>query len=384
MKTLLLATTALSIGIASAAFAADNQQYVYQTPVGAGVPVANLAQGYNNGTDQFAMVVQVGDNRFDGVQLDSGTKLVAYQENTTGGTANTIGYTGRGNSDTTIYQRASNGNFTTSGASGNSASVDMPANLPGGISNKLFLDQVGFNNKAIVYSSWAGSASNTNRVNNFRITQMSPNANSGNELQIIAPNFASVNVFQKGGNKANIGINSGGSQTVNLTQENTANNISSANIANLDIRGALVNWSQTGTNNVLDASLKGRSANYGLAGWQSGDGNVAQVVQNVSYQDLATGANQLYQLGTNNFANARQTSTHNSRFDIGQSGTSNTAFVSQSSNDNRALIQQGGNNNQANIVQTGTGSVAKIFQSTNNNVAAIVQNGNGMNMTISQ
>ncbi|MDX2074609.1 MAG: hypothetical protein SFX19_09655 [Alphaproteobacteria bacterium] len=381
MKSITKYTAALYFSAASAAFAAPNQQFLFQTPAAGLAPISNLTQGSGGGTDQYAYISQVGNNTLVGVQVGTGTKLGVIQENSTGGPANTIGYTGRGNSDATIYQRAANGNFTASGSSGNAANVDLVGTVPGKNNHKLFIDQIGFNNKAIVYSTETVGQSAAS--DNIRVTQFSPNANSGNQFQYVSSNHSNINVLQKGGNKASFSV-TGGGQSLNLTQNNTANDASQANIVNATIIGAGLDWTQDGTNNYLELNMRGTTSNFGLFGWQVGDRNEARLVQSGAYLDAAVGPNQIYQIGSSNTTTARQDNSHNSQFVSYQNGIGNSASVTQASNSNSALVQQIGNNNRGTISQTGTGGLARIIQNGNGKVATITQTGAGENITIVQ
>jgi len=361
MKKLYLLATALYLGTTATGFAA-NTLIISQAPVGGNTPVLNFSQG--GATNAFGSIIQNGNNTLTGVQLGDGAKFSADQENPTSGAVNTINYTGRGNSNVIIDQRATNGIFSASGSAGNTVTVDMAGNLPGGPANSLFVDQVGFNNNATIFDTFAGSAT---LGENFNVAQYSDSTVAGNQLQVQSSGVlnSSGQFVQQGGNKANVTIN-GGVQLVNLQQKNTADNIASANVANMTINNANVDWSQTGTKNDLEAKLTGASTNAGLYGWQAGNGNLATVTQTNAYLDfgggLSKGANGLYQTGDNNIALATQTNTHNSSF----------------------VIQQNGNGNNTTIAQTGTNHVAQVYQINNNNTASITQSGTGASAIVHQ
>jgi len=358
MKKLSLAT-ALYLSTAALAFADSNSLIVTQASVGAGAPSINFTQS-NSGA--LASVIQNGNDTLTGVQVGTGgTKLNVDQENPTAGAVNTIGYTGRGNSDVTIDQRASNGIFTASGSAGNTATVDMQGNIAGNPANKLFVDQVGFNNNAIVYDTFAGTVA-APLAEGIQVGQYSDKAAAANQLQLQSTGILGGYFLQQNGNKANVTIN-GGTQNVSLTQTNTADNAALANVANITIAGAGFNFTQTGTTNDLEANLTGSSFNQGLKGFQSGSGNLATFTQKSVYQDSATGPNTIDQTGNNNIATATQNlGTHDSKFGIFQTGNNDNATLVQVGTSNVASMTQQGNLNTASLTQSGTGATATIAQ----------------------
>jgi len=358
MKKLSLAAV-LYLSTAAVAFADSNSLIITQTSVGGGAPSLNFTQ---SSSGALASVIQNGNNALTGVQTGAGgTTLNVDQENPTNGAVNTINYTGRGNSNVTIDQRAANGIFTASGSAGNTANIDIADNTLGGSGkvNSLALDQVGFNNTATVYDTFAGAAGVG--YDALQIGQYSDSAAAGNKIQVTSAGRDNLYALQQGGNIANISI-LGGGQNTTLTQTNTADNATSANTANLTISGAGLNFTQTGTLNNLTANLNGTITNFGLQGFQSGTNNKGTVTQTHAEIDLATNINVLDQTGTNNTATATQTNTVNSHFTIAQNGTGDMATVAQTGTNNVASLTQQGNINTASLTQSGTGATAIIAQ----------------------
>jgi len=367
MKKFSLAT-ALYLSTAAFAFADSNSLIITQASVGAGAPSLNFTQ---SGSGALASIIQNGNNALTGVQVGTdGTKLNVDQENPTAGAVNTINYTGRGNSNTTVYQRASNGIFTAGGSAGNTANIDMSDNTISTLPNTLTLDQVGFNNKATAYSSFTGYSTFTTLRDNWQIAQYSDSAASGNTAQVTNNGLhagEALLLVQQGGNVANISYVGGGGQSTGLTQTNTADNAAVGNTANVlfgynGFGSAIFSFTQTGTQNNLLANLGGTTVNYGMKGWQNGTGNQATVTQNNSYLDGATGQDAVYQTGNNNTATGTQNNTHNSIFTIQQNGNGNSASVLQSGTSNVASLTQQGNVNTASLTQSGTGATAIIAQ----------------------
>jgi len=384
MKKISLAT-ALYLSTAALAFADSNSLIVTQASVGAGAPSLNFTQ---SGSGALASVIQNGNDTLTGVQVGTGgTKLNVDQENPTAGAVNTIGYTGRGNSNVTIDQRASNGVFTASGSAGNTANVDMQGNgAAGGTANKLFLDQVGFNNNAIINDAFAGYAPSPTNFDNIQVAQYSDTAAAGNQFQNNTTGIGaggSTTVVQKGGNKANFAFTAGGGQFVTLSQTNSADNIASANVANLTFIGADFQWTQTGTTNNVQGSLGGTSVNGGIKGFQNGNGNIANLTQVSSYISTL-GGDVVDQTGNNNTVVTKQTNTHESTYLIQQQGNLNQAFATQTGTSDTATLQQTGNSNNGQVTQSGTSNVAQLIQAGNSNIGSITQSGTGASAIIHQ
>ena len=127
------------------------------------------------------------------------------------------------------------------------------------------------------------------------------------------------------------------------------------------MRGAEGSFVQNGTNNTVNANLGGNVSNAGVVTSQTGDHNLINAVQNVAYLDAGF-ADTITQTGSGNIANADQELTHNSRYDITQSGLSNAAYLTQSGTNNLAQLTQQGTANVGTINQSGTGSIIKVTQ----------------------